>query len=47
MAPEVFNVENEDGYECEVDIWSAGVIAYILLKGGAPFEGKNRQQMQY
>jgi calcium-dependent protein kinase len=41
MAPEVFNPENEDGYSYEVDVWSAGVIAYILLLGKAPFEGKN------
>lgn len=36
MAPEVFNPNEEEkdpGYECEVDIWSAGVIAFILLNG--------------
>ena len=36
MAPEVFHPneeEKEPGYEFEVDIWSAGVIAFILLNG--------------
>jgi len=29
-------------YECEVDIWSIGVITYILISGDAPFKGNNK-----
>lgn len=43
MAPEI--VRGED-YGCEVDIWSTGVITYILLTGDAPFNGKNLRQIQ-
>ena len=43
MAPEM--VKGLD-YECEVDIWSTGVIAYILLSGDAPFKGTNKMQIE-
>ncbi len=43
MAPEI--VEGRE-YECEVDIWSTGVITYILLSGDAPFKGNNKLQIQ-
>lgn len=43
MAPEV--VKGEE-YECKVDIWSTGVIAYILLSGTAPFGGNNKLAIQ-
>ena len=33
-APEIFR---SDRYGCEVDIWSMGVIAYLLLSGMPPF----------
>lgn len=46
MAPEIFDPKNQDGYEFEVDIWSAGVIAFILLKGKPPFEGNNSHQLK-
>jgi serine/threonine protein kinase len=42
MAPEI--VKGLE-YECEVDIWSTGVIAYILITGDAPFKGNNKTQM--
>jgi serine/threonine protein kinase len=39
MAPEIVDGKP---YQCEVDIWSTGVIAYILLTGDAPFKGNNK-----
>jgi polo-like kinase 1 len=36
IAPEIFDKIN--GYSFEVDIWSIGVILYILLFGKPPFE---------
>jgi serine/threonine protein kinase len=43
MAPEVIL---RNGYECEVDIWSLGVITHQLLTGGSPFNGKDRNQVK-
>ena len=42
MAPEI--ILNKE-YECEVDIWSIGVITYILLSGEAPFTGDNKLEI--
>lgn len=42
MAPEIIN--NED-YTEKVDIWSTGVITFILLSGKAPFNGKRKEEI--
>ncbi len=44
MAPEI--VEGKP-YQCEVDIWSIGVVAYILLAGEAPLKGNNKLDIQW
>ena len=36
MAPEVINSQS---YDSKVDIWSLGVITFILLTGTVPFPG--------
>lgn len=38
IAPEILR---SNGYNEKVDVWSCGVILYILLIGKAPFRGKN------
>ena len=42
MAPEI--IKSED-YTEKVDIWSTGVIAYILLSGRPPFGGRNKNEI--
>jgi calcium-dependent protein kinase len=37
MAPEVF----DHSYDQKCDVWSCGVIMYVLLCGYFPFKGKN------
>jgi serine/threonine protein kinase len=37
-----FEIIEGKEYECEVDIWSIGVITFILLSGDAPFKGNNK-----
>lgn len=42
MAPEL--VKGQE-YDEKVDIWSLGVISYILISGKNPFPGKTRQDV--
>ncbi|KAG5475484.1 hypothetical protein LSCM1_03604 [Leishmania martiniquensis] len=45
IAPEVINVgyyrTRKAPYDCKCDIWSLGVITYILLSGKMPFHGRS------
>ena len=41
IAPEVIKKE----YDQKSDVWSAGVIMFILLSGQPPFGGRNEQQI--
>ena len=42
MSPELIEGEK---YDEKVDIWSAGIIVYYLLKGELPFKGKTKEEM--
>jgi calcium-dependent protein kinase len=42
MAPEIVKKMK---YDSKVDIWSLGVMAYIILSGKPPFSGKTRDEI--
>lgn len=41
MAPEIF----DGSYDAKCDIWSSGVIAYVLMGGNLPFDGEHAREV--
>lgn len=41
IAPEVF----QQNYTSKIDLWSMGVVLYILLSGKVPFPGRNELEI--
>ena len=41
MAPEIINKYEYNGHSYEVDVWSLGIVMYVLLVGRYPFYGEN------
>lgn len=42
VAPEILN---DRDYDCKVDVFSAGIIFYIILTGHIPFNGKSYREI--
>lgn len=45
VAPEVIKDDKEKFYTKSVDMWSAGVLLYVLLSARQPFASKNENQI--
>lgn len=49
VAPEVVGLSSSDntysGYSCQCDLWSVGVVLYIVLGGYAPFESDDEGEL--
>ena len=43
-APEIFT---QNIYDNKVDIWSAGIVLYMMLSGKQPYEGENMVQLMH
>ncbi len=41
-SPEIINKEN---YNEKCDLWSCGILLYIMLCGEIPFNGKNKEEI--
>lgn len=44
MAPEILMTKP---YNCQVDVWSLGIMCYELATGINPFHGMNLEQIIY
>ena len=42
MSPEIIGEVDYDG---KVDVWSAGVVTYVLLSGKPPFYGQDQKEV--
>lgn len=46
VAPEVLNKGGGKGYTSQCDLWSLGVVLFILLAGYMPFSGSDEKQVK-